>query len=151
MNKKTKNKIMMAFMLIMMLGSSFTYALISAIPSESTANGQWVAKIIINVNEEQQTIPADIGYLSNSSVDKVYTLSTDGIIYKNTDADVTVKDFFDVWNQTFNSTCILDSCIIDNTTSIVMYVSKDGSNWVKNDQMENYVIQNRDVILIDYR
>lgn len=127
----------------MFLGSSMTYAIISAVPTGDTPSG-WVAKLIIVINQEQYPIPADIGY-TNESRAKVYTTSTDGIIYKSVSESVTLKDFFNAWGKTFNSTCILDYCNT-NTSSMAMFVNNK-----MNTDYELYIIKNNDVIVIDYR
>ena len=127
----------------MFLGSSITYAIISALPQQNTVSG-WMAQLVIVIYGEQYPIPADIGY-TNESQAKVYTTSTDGILYKSVNGDVTLKDFFDTWGKNFNSTCILDYCDT-NTSSMVMFV-----NGKLNSDYEYYIIQNRDVIVIDYR
>lgn len=105
----------------MFLGSSITYAIISAFPAEN-ASSVWKAQLVIVLNGEQYPIPADIGY-TNESKAKVYTTSVDGILYKSVSGDVTLKDFFNAWGKTFNDTCILDYCNT-NTSSMVMFVNE---------------------------
>jgi len=143
MKRETKTRIITIFILLMFLGSSMTYAIISAFPSENTVSG-WRAQLFIVIFGEQYPIPADIGY-TNESQAKVYTTSTDGILYKSISESVTLKDFFDVWGKNFNSTCILDYCNT-NTSSMVMFVNGKG-----NFDYEYYIIQNNDIIVIDYR
>jgi hypothetical protein len=147
MKRATKNRIITIFILLTFLGSSVTYAIISAIPSGDTSSG-WMAQLVILVpGYEQQgyPIPADIGYVGNQSTANVFTRSTDGILYKSTIDDVTIKDFFEVWGKTFNSTCILDYCNTNNSY-VTMFVNKK-----INQQFENYVIQDRDQIIIYYK
>jgi len=127
----------------MFLGSSLTFAIISAFPNEQNITG-WRARVVIVIFQELYPIPADMG-VTNETKAKVYTISTDGIISKSVAEDVTLKDFFEVWGQTFNSTCILDYCNT-NTSSMVMYV-----NGKENTDYELYTIKNNDVIIIDYR
>jgi len=143
MKRETKTRIITIFILLMFLGSSMTYAIISAFPSENTVSG-WRAQLVIVIFGEQYPIPTDIGY-TNESQAKVYTTSTDGILYKSVKEDVTLKDFFGVWGKNFNSTCILDYCNT-NTSSMVMFVNGKG-----NSDYEYYIIQNNDIIVIDYR
>jgi hypothetical protein len=131
----------------MFLGSSLTYAIMFAFPSESNTAG-WRARIIIVINGEQHPISADVG-VTNETKAKVYTGNTDGVISKSVSEDVTLKDFFDVWNKTFNSNCILDYCNT-NTSSMKMYLWEN-NNWVENSDYELYTIKNNDVIMIDYR
>lgn len=143
MKRATKTRIITIFILLMFLGSSITYAIISAFPGENTVS-VWRAQLVIIIFEEQYPIPADIGY-TNETQAKVYTTSIDGILYKSIDGDVTLKDFFDTWNKTLNSTCILDYCST-NTSSMMMYV-----NGKVNSDYEYYIIKNNDIIVIDYR
>ena len=134
----------------MFLGSSLTFAIISAFPSGQNTEG-WKARIIIVINGEQYPIPADVGIINNETKAKVFTLNSEGIISKSVNEDVTLKDFFDVWNQTFNSNCILEYCNT-NTSSMKMYLwDYSNSKWVENSDYELYIIKNNDVILIDYR
>jgi len=144
MKRTTKTRIITIFILLMFLGSSITYAIISAFPQENTVSG-WAAQLFIVIYGEQYPISADIGIVGNETVGKIYTTSTDGILYKSVNEDVTLGDFFNEWNQTFNSTCILSYCNT-NTSSMVMFV-----NGKQNSEYEYYIIQNRDVIVIDYR
>jgi len=143
MKRATKTRIITIFILLMFLGSSMTYAIISAFPNENTVSG-WRAQLVIVIFGDLYPIPTDIGY-TNESKAKVYTTAPDGILYKSVDEGVTLKDFFNVWGKNFNSTCILDYCNT-NTSSMVMFVnSKESSDY------EYYIIQNNDVIVIDYR
>jgi len=148
--KATRNQIITIFILLIFLGSSLTYAIIAAFPSGQNTSS-WQAKIIIVVNGEQYPIPTDTGIVNNETNAKIYTGNTDGIIYKTVSGDVTLKDFFGVWNKTFNSTCILGYCNT-NTSSMKMYLwDYSNSKWVENSDYELYTIKNNDVIMIDYR
>jgi hypothetical protein len=144
LKKATKNQIITVFVLLIFLGSSLTFAIISAFPNETNAAG-WRARIVIAIFGESYPIPGDVGIINNETKAKVFTISTDGIVSKGVSEDVTLKDFFDVWDKTFNSTCILDYCNT-NTSSMVMYV-----NGKENTDYELYTIKNNDVIIIDYR
>lgn len=128
----------------MFLGSSLTFAIISAFPSEQNIT-KWAARIVIVIFGELYPIPADVGIINNETKAKVFTLNSEGIISKSVNEDVTLKDFFEVWNQTFNSTCILDYCNNANN-SMRMYV-----NGKENLDYELYVIKNNDIVVIDYR
>lgn len=144
MKKATKNQIITIFILLIFLGSSLTYAIIAAFPGEQNTV-KWAARIVIVIFGELYPIPTDVGIINNETKAKVFTISTDGIISKSVSGDVTLKDFFDVWNETFNSTCILDYCNT-NSSSMVVYV-----NGKENTDYELYTIKNNDVIIIDYR
>jgi hypothetical protein len=147
MKKETKKQIATIFILIIFLGSSLAFALISAFPSENQVN-TWRAKLVIIIFGEQQQIPVDIG-LTNQTKAKLYTLNSDGIIYKDVSEDANLGDFFQIWGKTFNSTCIFDYCNNANN-SMRMYIYT-GDKQVENYDYEYYVIQNNDIIVIDYR
>jgi len=143
MKKKTRKQIITIFILLAFLGSSLTYAFISAFPVQQEEE-VWAFRLLTVVFNELQTIPAEVG-VTNETREKLFTLSDDNIIYKTTNEDVTLKDFFEIWGENFNSTCILDYCNNENH-SMRMYV-----NNVENFDYELYTIKNRDDIIIDYR
>ena len=143
MRKSTKKKIMSIFIIVAFLASILTTALSFIIPSENQQD-VWVARLSIVVFNELQYIPAEVG-ITNETREKLFTLNTDNIIYKVTDEDASLKDFFDIWGETFNSTCILDYCNNGNY-SMKMYV-----NGAENRDYQYYIIKNMDEIIIDYR
>ena len=143
MRKSTQKKIISVFIIFAFLGSSLTYAIIYAFPTENQS-GAWAARISIVIFGELQTIPAGVGIVNNQT-EKVYTLDNSNIIYKSTDEDVTLGDLFNIWGKNFNSTCILDYCNNENN-SMIMYV-----NGAVNTGYNLYKIQNQDNIIIDYR
>lgn len=147
MKKSTKQQIATVIILFIFLGSSLTYAIISAFPSQQQNNANWKAKLIIVIFGEQYPIPADIGV--NETKAKLYTLSSDDVIYKEGSEDATLGDFFQIWDKKFDSNCIFDYCNNANN-SMKMYVYS-GDKPVENFDYEYYVIQNNDIILIDYR
>jgi len=144
MKKSTKKQLITAFILIMFLGSGFIGALLYAFPSTTNTTG-WYAGLFIVIHEQVQQIPAGVGVISDETREKLYTLDYNNIIFKDTDEDATLGEFFDIWNETFNSNCILDYCNNENH-SMRMYV-----NDIENFEYEFYVIKNRDTIIIDYR
>lgn len=144
MKTSTKKQIITIIILVAMLGSSVTYAIIAAVPSSNQVQPNWGAQIAIAIFNEQYSIPADIG-ISNQTTAKVFTTNSDGIIYKIGTEDVNLKDFFDEWGEEFNSTCIMDYCNNANS-SMRMYV-----NNIESTDYELYIIKNGDFILIDYR
>jgi hypothetical protein len=144
MRSSTKKQVITIIILVAMLGSSVTYAIISAFPSSNQVQSNWKALIAIVIFNEQYLIPADIG-VTNQTTAKVFTINSDGIIYKTGTEDVTLKDFFDEWGQKFNSTCIIDYCNNANN-SMRMYVNNKESM-----DYELYIIKDGDFILIDYR
>ena len=149
MKRATKNQIITIIILLVFLVSSLTYAIISAFPVESRIAAGWRARLYIIIFGETVEIPANIGIINETATSKLFTLNNDGIIYKKGSEDATLGDFFSIWNKTFNSTCILEYCNNENN-SMRMYIYR-GDNKVENLEYENYVIKDRDVILIDYR
>jgi uncharacterized protein YaiE (UPF0345 family) len=120
------------------------YAIIATVPSSNQIQSNWRAQIAIVIFNQQYSIPASIGVI-NQTTAKIFTTNSDGMIYKAGTEDVTLKDFFDEWEQKFNSTCIIDYCNNANS-SMRMYVNNK-----ENMDYELYIIKNGDFILIDYR
>lgn len=143
MKKSTKKQILSVILLIAFVASSLTFAFLNTAPTQDQED-VWMARVSVVIEGELQIIPAGTG-INGDSKDKIYTLEADNLIYKNTDEPVMLKDLFDVWEETFNSTCIMDYCNIENK-SIQMFV-----NNVVNADYELYRIKNRDDIIIDYR
>jgi len=139
MKKARKQQVITIFLLIIFLGS--TFAIFESGGQQQVA---WKAKLEIFIFGELQQIPADVG-INGETKSKLYTLRADNIIYKEGTEDVRLKDFFEIWGENFNSTCIFDYC--DNANnSMRMYV-----NDKENTDYELYVMKNNDVITIDYR
>ncbi len=144
MKKSTKKQIFAIFIILAFLGSSFTYAIISAIPSQDQVQAGWRAGLAIVIFNELQPIPAGVG-ITNETRAKLFTLNSDGIIYKTGEEPATLREFFEIWDKNFNGTCILDYCNNGNH-SMRMYV-----NNIESFDYELYTIKNNDFILIDYR
>ncbi|MEM5778079.1 MAG: hypothetical protein QXD43_01505 [Candidatus Aenigmatarchaeota archaeon] len=149
MKRATKNRIITIFIALIFIGSTAAFSILSSFENIRESYTNWKAQIIIVIYGEQYPIPSNIGIENNKTKAKVYTGNTNGIIYKTVSEDITLKDFFDTWGQTFNSTCILEYCNT-NTSSLAMYVWQ-GNKWVENFDYEYYKINNNDIILIDYR
>jgi len=143
MKKSTKKRIITIFILFAFLGSSLTYALISAFPTQQQEE-VLAFRLSIVIFNELQHIPAGVG-VTNETREKLFTMDLNNIIYKDTDEDVNLGEFFEIWGETFNSTCILDYCNNGNH-SMRMYV-----NNMENFDYELYVIKNMDDIIVDYR
>jgi len=144
MNQKTKKQLITVIILFVLVGSSSIGVFIYAVPSENQVQTDWRALLSIRISNEEYPIPAGIGY-TNTSRAKFFTINTDNIIYKTGTDDAKLVEFFNIWNETFNSTCIISYCNT-NTSTIRMYV-----NNVESYLYENYVIKNGDFIIIDYR
>ena len=121
----------------------------SAFPTENGVQSNWRARLVIIVFGESVEIPASTGVTNETIRSKLFTLSNDGIIYKQGSEDVTLGDFFKIWDKTFNSTCILEYCNNANS-SMRMYIYTEDKQ-VENFEYENYLIKNNDIIIIDYR
>jgi hypothetical protein len=145
MKRSTKKQILSLLILVAFLGSSVTYAVISAVPTDNSVQSNWAARIDIVVDNQLYPIPAGIGIYSNNTTAKLFTTNANDIIYKTGSESVTVREFFSIWNKTFNSTCVLDYCNSANA-SMRMYV-----NNAENFQYDSYAIKSGDYILIDYR
>jgi hypothetical protein len=143
MKRSTKKQLLSLFILFAFLGSSITYAVISAVPPEEIQSN-WRSLLVINIYNQQYPIPAGIGITDNKT-SKLFTNNNDGMMYKTGTEDVTVGDFFLIWGKNFNQTCILEHCN-DASGSMRMYV-----NNVENFEYDFYKIKNGDYILIDYR
>jgi hypothetical protein len=144
MKRSTKKQILSMLIIVSFLGSSITYAFISTVPTSNQVQQNWAARVQVVIYNQLNSIPAGLGIVNNTT-SKIFTTSNDNIIYKTGEQDVRLSDLFEIWNKTFNSTCIFDYCDT-NTSSMRMYV-----NGAENFDYELYVIQNNDDILIDYR
>jgi hypothetical protein len=141
MRKSTQKKLMSIFILLMFGGSSLAYAVISAIPKDSTST--WAAHLSIVILDQEYTVPM-VGFSNNQPTARVFTADESGILYKSVNAPVTLGDFFGEWNETFDSTCIFDHCNT-NSSTVTMFV-----NGKVNDQFQNYIVQSGDYISIVY-
>lgn len=151
MKRSTKNRIITIFIILIFLGSTAAFSILSTFQTGNQNSANWAAKIIIVINGDQYSIPSDIGIAGNETKGKVFTGNINGTIYKTVSENVRLKDFFDTWGKTFNSTCVLDYCNT-NTSSMKMYVwDYSNSKWVENYDYELYTINNNNVIMIDYR
>ncbi len=144
MKKSTKKQIFAIFIIIAFLGSGLIGAVLYTSPSQNQVQAEWAAVLGIVIFNELQPIPAGVG-ITNETRAKLFTLNSDGVIFKTGEESATLGEFFEIWNENFNSSCILEYCNNENH-SIRMYV-----NNIENFQYELYTIKNRDRILIDYR
>ncbi|MFH1473638.1 MAG: hypothetical protein ABIE55_01970 [Candidatus Aenigmatarchaeota archaeon] len=152
MRKSTKKKMMGIFISFAFLASIITGAISFVLPSDNQQE-VWAARLEIVVFNELQEIPAEIG-VANETREKLFTLNNDNIIYKVVDEDVSLKEFFEIWGETFNSTCIMDHCNTENNT-LKMYVCSNClevyTDFVENKDYQFYRIKDRDIVRIDYR
>jgi hypothetical protein len=116
-------------------------------------------KLTIIIDGEQVPIPDDIGsrtgkivdtHLSGMRMSPTHTHESDGTIHvENNNPTIkpetlTLGYFFFVWDKTFNSECIFDHCTDKGTLTMVV-------NGNKNTEFENYVMQDGDDIVIEYK
>lgn len=152
MRKSTKKKMMGIFISFAFLASIITGAISFVLPSDNQQE-VWAARLEIVVFNELQEIPAEVGVL-NETRDKLFTLNYDNIIYKVSDEEAVLGEFFEIWGETFNSTCILDYCNSENHT-MKMYVCSNCletyTSFTENKDYEFYRINNMDIVRIDYR
>ncbi len=144
MKRSTKKQIISVFVLIVFSGSVVTYAITAVIPSQEQVQPDWKAGLAITIFNSLQPIPPGIG-VENETYAKLFTLSSDGLILKSVEESVSLGEFFEIWGENFNSTCIFDYCNNENN-SMEMFV-----NGIRNSDFELYSIKNNDFIQIDYR
>lgn len=138
MKKTRKKQIVTIALLVIFLGS--TFAMFQPEEKKET----WKVKLEIAIFGELHQIPSNVG-VNGETKSKLYTFESDNVIYKTGEEDARLKEFFDIWGENFNSTCIFDYCNNENH-SMKMYV-----NGVENTDYELYVMKNNDIITIDYR
>jgi len=159
------------FILIMAL---LIWGIISAIPETNvselnvdiTGNSinipageiHWHPRVTIKINGEGVMIPINIGstigkvvdvHLSGMRMSPTHTHETDGTIHMENNnpsskpETTTIGYFFYVWDKQFSSSCIFEHCT-DNG-ELKMYV-----NGKENYEFENYIMRDKDEILIEY-
>jgi hypothetical protein len=143
MKKTTQKQIFSLFLILAFVGSTVTFAILNTVAPEDE-NEVWAVRISIVIFEELERIPADVG-IDGDNRDRLFTIDSDNLVYKNVPEDLMLKDFFEIWGETFNSTCILDNCNVANH-SLRMYV-----NDVEKFDFELYTMKSMDNIIIDYR
>ena len=101
--------------------------------------------LTITINGEDIAIPSHIG-LENGIMRPLHTHDDTGEIHVESSCvrDYTLGDFFDVWGETFTSSCIMDYCT-DETHTLTVYV-----NGVESAQYEDLTLKDKDNIQIVY-
>lgn len=109
----------------------------------------WHPELIIRIDGQVQTIPANIGL--GAVHQPVHTHEANNILHwevfppkKPTEQNMKLGYFFQIWNKKFNSQCILDYCS-DGTKSVKFTV-----NGEPNTDFENYLVHDGDKIEIEY-
>lgn len=118
----------------------------------------WHPKLTIKINGERVPIPPDIGirigrvvdpHLSGMQMSPTHTHESDGTIHvENQNPSIkpetlTLGYFFYVWGKHLNSSCIFEYCTDKGTLKI--YVNEQ-----ENLEFENYLMKDKDDILIEY-
>ena len=100
----------------------------------------------IEVLGEKQAIPANIG-IEPGGMHVIHTHDATGELHIESPYphQFSLKDFFTVWNRTFNNQCIFEYCV-DEQHEILFTV-----NSIPNDQYENLPLRDPDKIRIIYK
>ncbi len=106
----------------------------------------WHPQLSIIINGLRQTIPSNIG-ISSGGHSPIHTHDADGTLHMEnsnpTKRSVTLGYFFDIWGKEFSKQCIFDYCT--DKGNLTMSV-----NGKENFDFENYFIQDKDKIVINY-
>ncbi len=125
------------------------------------SNGiHWHSNLTILINDEQITIPADIGITVGNSIDHqisgmmmspIHTHDTTGKLHLESrnpskkPETLTVGYFINnVWGKKFDSECIFDYCT-DGNHVLKMFV-----NGKENKEFDKYFMRDGDIIIIEY-
>ncbi len=102
-------------------------------------------KLKILILGKEEVIPANTG-INGLCMHSIHTHDATGLLHVEAPVkkDFTLGDFFAVWGKTFNKEQILDSTV-DNKH--VLHMSVNGQD---TDAYENYVVQDKDQIIISY-
>ncbi len=121
-------------------------------PKIPTGPIHWHPELIIKINGQQQVIPANIG-ISPTIHQPVHTHEdelVDGarLIHlennKPTADNMKLGFFFQVWGKKFNKDCVFEQC---NTGDKKVKMTVNGK---ENLEFENYFMQDKDKIVIEY-
>jgi hypothetical protein len=114
--------------------------------------------LTIQIEEQNVTIPENVGVNSNACNESgadmhvVHTHSSDGKLHleMQTDEDVELGVFFDIWGQHFDETGIFDYRV-NSTHELVMYNRDVNGTLEEVDSFDHYILQNNQDIFISYR
>jgi len=156
--KKTRNWII--FILILGFGIWGLYALMTSSNSFDDLSASEInigshknialhihSDLEIKINNQGFPIPADIG-IQTGVMRPLHTHDSTGEIHIEGPyaRDFTIGEFFQVWNKTFNSTCIFENCVgTESNNTLKMSV-----NGQENFQFENYTMRDGDEIVIEF-
>ena len=114
--------------------------------------------LTIQIEEQNVTIPENVGVNSNACNESgadmhvVHTHSSDGKLHleMQTDEDVELGVFFDIWGQHFDETGIFDYRV-NSTHELVMFNRDVNGTLEEVDSFDNYILLNNQDIIITYR
>ena len=114
--------------------------------------------LTIQIEDEFVTIPENVGVNTNTcnqsgaNMHVVHTHSSDGKLHleMQTDEDVELGVFFDIWGQHFDETGIFDYRV-NSTHELVMYNRDVNGTLEEVDSFDNYILLNNQDIIISYR
>jgi hypothetical protein len=97
----------------------------------------------IIINDVEEIIPGDIGILQNA-MRPIHTHESGGVLHLESKCyrEFKLKEFFEIWERNFNSTCIFENCGGE------LRVSVNGQEIL---DFENYLMRDHDNIVIEYR
>ncbi|MCA9245735.1 MAG: tandem-95 repeat protein [Planctomycetales bacterium] len=114
------------------------------------------ARLILYVDGQQQTIPANVGVFSGGGNADIFSSSADGELTFDPDNNSTLGDFFDVWrtnaglagnnvNATLSASELLGNLSNATGDTVQMFVNGNAST-----EFDNYVVQAGDEIIVAY-
>lgn len=114
--------------------------------------------LTIQIEDQLVTIPENVGVNSNkcnesgANMHVVHTHSADGKLHleMQTDEDVELGVFFDVWGQHFDETGIFDYRV-NSTHELVMFNRDANGTLEEVDSFDNYILLDDQDIIISYR
>ncbi len=154
MKKKTRNKIITVVIIIVILGGIVWLFSFGDSKSETkiiSRNGlHWHATLKILIDGKPFQIPANIGI--GMIHNPIHTHENDQVIHLEferlvTEENVILGKFFDVWNKTLSSQCVLDKCVGPENPYKKLTMTVNGA---PNNKFGNYVMQDGDEIEIKY-
>ena len=101
----------------------------------------------IKIDGEEFPIPASIG-IQPGIMRPLHTHDSSGEIHIEGPyaRDFTIGEFFEIWNKTFNFTCIFDFCISDESNATLRMMV----NGKESQEFESHIIRDDDKISIEY-
>lgn len=155
--KKARSiKRVMSYALVIVVVSILGWLIVKGIASSPPLSSEeilsrnglhWHAKLRIIINGKEEAVNSNIGIGIRHN--PLHTHEPDNVIHMEFQGLVTVDDlklgkFFNVWGKQFSSSCIFDFCSGPNGTLRMTVNGKE------NTEFEEYVMQDKDKIVITY-